>query len=128
MVEPKAIKNRPAKSLAATEDVNSAGGLRPSGRGRFARVTLSISREEEIKILRRIVDITCSDLDLAGILDEVVGIVNEMTKADSIFVYLFDHGKKKFGFKSFQNPPQKSPRQDQFARRGRDHGLGRRAQ
>ena len=43
---------------------------------------------EELKILRRIVDITCSDLDLAGILHEVVLIVNEMTKADSIFVYL----------------------------------------
>ncbi len=55
---------------------------------------LQISRVEELKILRRIVDITCSDLDLTGILHEVVGIVNEMTRADSIFVYLFDRGKK----------------------------------
>ncbi|MCB9771634.1 MAG: GAF domain-containing protein [Candidatus Omnitrophica bacterium] len=55
---------------------------------------LNISREEELKILRRIVDITCSDLGLRGILDEVVGIVNEMTKADSIFIYLFESGKK----------------------------------
>ncbi len=55
---------------------------------------LSISREEELKILRHIVDITCSDLDFHGILQEVVGIVNEMTKSDSIFIYLFDAPKK----------------------------------
>ncbi len=55
---------------------------------------LQISRVEELKILRSIVDITCADLDLNRILHEVVDIVNEMTKADSIFIYLFDHGNK----------------------------------
>lgn len=56
---------------------------------------LQISTQEELKILRKIVDLTSSDLDLTGILKEVVKTVNEMTKADSIFIYLFDESKKK---------------------------------
>lgn len=72
-----------------------------------AKNKLSISREEELKILRRIVDITCSDLDLAGILENVVGIVNEMTKADSIFVYLFDGGKKNLVLMASKTPHKK---------------------
>lgn len=68
---------------------------------------LNISREEELKILRRIVDITCSDLDLRGILDEVVGIVNEMTKADSIFIYLFESGKKNLALMASKTGPKK---------------------
>lgn len=70
-------------------------------------VTLNISSAQELKILRRIVDITCSDLDLAGILHEVVGIVNEMTKADSIFVYLFDRGKKNLVLMASKTPHKK---------------------
>jgi signal transduction protein with GAF and PtsI domain len=54
---------------------------------------LNISRPEEVKILRKIVDITTSDLDLSGVLKEVVKIVTEATKADSVFVYLFDEQK-----------------------------------
>ncbi len=70
-------------------------------------VTLNISSTQELKILRRIVDITCSDLDLAGILHQVVGIVNEMTKADSIFVYLFDRGKKNLVLMASKTPHKK---------------------
>ncbi len=72
-----------------------------------ARKKLTISREEELQILRRIVDITCSDLDLSGILHEIVGIVNEMTKADSIFVYLFDSGKKNLVLMASKTPHKK---------------------
>lgn len=51
---------------------------------------LNISRARELGILRRIVEITNSELDLKWTLDEVIKVINEMTKADSIFIYLFD--------------------------------------
>jgi signal transduction protein with GAF and PtsI domain len=56
---------------------------------------LQISAQEELKILRKIVDLASSDLDLTGVLQEVVKAVNDMTRADSIFIYLFDEAKKK---------------------------------
>lgn len=68
---------------------------------------LNISSDKEIKILRRIVDITCSDLDLSGILNEVVGIVNEMTKADSVFIYLFDDKKRLLVLMASKTPHKK---------------------
>lgn len=55
---------------------------------------LNISSTEELKILRTVVDIASSELDLQLILQEVVKIVTEMTKADSVFVYLFDERKE----------------------------------
>ena len=56
--------------------------------------TLKISQSQEVAILRRIVEITNSELDLHWILNEVVKIVTEMTKADSVFIYLYDEKKK----------------------------------
>ena len=55
---------------------------------------LKVSQSEEIKILRRIVDLSCSDMDLTRNLDEIVEIVNETTGADSVFIYLYDDKKK----------------------------------
>ena len=51
---------------------------------------LNISPAQEILILRKIVEITNSELDLNLVLNEVVNIVTEMTKADSVFIYLYD--------------------------------------
>ena len=53
----------------------------------------NISSNEELKVLRTVVDIASSELDLNLILHEVVKIVTEMTGADSVFVYLFDERK-----------------------------------
>jgi len=53
-----------------------------------------ISSTEELTILRTVVDLASSELDLNLILQEVVRIVTEMTKADSVFVYLFDERKE----------------------------------
>ncbi len=51
---------------------------------------LYIPEAEEVKILRKVVDITSSELDLDLVLKEVVKVVTEMTSADSVFIYLFD--------------------------------------
>ncbi len=56
--------------------------------------TFAITQPHELKILRKIVDITSSDLDVNQTLNEIVKIVNETTGADSVFVYLFDERKK----------------------------------
>ena len=55
---------------------------------------ITLSTDEELRILRSIVDIASSELDLDLILHEVVKTVNEMTEADSVFIYLFDHTKQ----------------------------------
>lgn len=51
---------------------------------------LNISTSQETKILRRIVDLTSSELDLDLILAEIVKIVTEVVSADSVFIYLVD--------------------------------------
>jgi len=51
---------------------------------------LKISQAAEVKILRQIVDLASSDLDLNHVLNEVVKIVNDATRADSVFIYLYD--------------------------------------
>ena len=55
---------------------------------------LVIRQADELKILRNIVDISGSDLDLSGVLNEVVKIVTGATGADSVFIYLFDEKKE----------------------------------
>lgn len=55
---------------------------------------LDVSSAGELKILRTIVDIASSELDLDLILQEVVKIVTKMTQADSVFIYLFDERKE----------------------------------
>ncbi len=55
---------------------------------------LNVSQAQEIAILRNIVDIASSELDLNLTLNLVVKIVTEMTDADSVFIYLFDEKKE----------------------------------
>lgn len=55
---------------------------------------LNVSSAEELKILRTIVDIASSELDLMLTLQLIVKIVTEITAADSVFIYLFDDKKE----------------------------------
>ena len=55
---------------------------------------LNITATEELKILRTIVDIASSEMDLNLTLQLIVKIVTEMTQADSVFIYLFDEKKE----------------------------------
>jgi len=55
---------------------------------------LSVTADQELKILRNVVDIASSELDLNLTLQLIVKIVTEMTDADSVFIYLFDESKK----------------------------------
>lgn len=62
---------------------------------------------QEIKILRSIVDVTSSELDVELVLQEVVGIVTEMTGADSVFIYLFDASKTHLVLMASKTPHKK---------------------
>ncbi len=55
---------------------------------------LNVTGTQELEILRTIVDIASSELDLNLSLQLVVKIVTEMTSADSVFIYLFDDKKE----------------------------------
>lgn len=68
---------------------------------------LHITQSEELKILRQIVDITSSEIDLHWVLNETVKIVTDATKADSVFIYLFDDEKKNLVLMASKIPHQK---------------------
>ncbi|MBL8014376.1 MAG: GAF and ANTAR domain-containing protein [Candidatus Omnitrophica bacterium] len=55
---------------------------------------LKLNQADEIRFLRKIVDITAEDLDLSLILNDVVKIMTEFSSADSVFIYLFDEQKE----------------------------------
>ncbi|MDD3374133.1 MAG: GAF domain-containing protein [Candidatus Omnitrophica bacterium] len=66
-----------------------------------------ITQSQQIEILSKIVDLTSSDLDLSFILGEVVRIINTITRADSVFVYLFDSKKKVLTLLASKTPHKK---------------------
>lgn len=67
----------------------------------------NINRSQELTILRKIVEITNSEPDLSMTLHEVVQVVNDMTKADSVFVYLFDEKKENLVLMASKTPHKK---------------------
>ena len=69
--------------------------------------TLKISHAHELKLLRKIVEITNSEMDLQVVLKEVVDIMTEMTKADSVFIYLFDQSKQNLVLMASKVPHKK---------------------
>ena len=83
-----------ARTLDGTLTMKNRASMTVRKNNNSKNKKLHISTDQEIKILRRIVDITSSQLDLVWILQEVVKIVTEMTNADSVFIYLFDDKKE----------------------------------
>ncbi len=65
---------------------------------------LNINPTEELKILRQLTDLTSSQLDLELILKEVVKVVTENTKADSVFIYLLSENKTRLILMASKTP------------------------
>ncbi len=70
-------------------------------------IKLNIGQTQELKILRKIVEISNSELDLMLILNETVKIVTEMTKSDSVFIYLFDEKTQHLVLMASKTPHKK---------------------
>ena len=68
---------------------------------------LNINPNQEIAVLRKIVEITNSELDLNMVLEEIVSIVTMITNADSVFIYLFDDKKKNLVLLASKTPHKK---------------------
>ncbi len=68
---------------------------------------LNISPPQELEILRKIVEITNSALDLKLTLGEVVSALSDMTSADSIFIYLFDENRTQLTLMASKTPHKK---------------------
>ncbi len=66
-----------------------------------------LSCEDELKALRRVVDITTSELELDGVLHEIVRTVTDISQADSVFIYLFDSDKKHLVLRASKTPHRK---------------------
>lgn len=63
-----------------------------------------LSQAEENKILKKIINITNSELALSFVLQNIVDIVSEISKADSVFIYLFDSKKNALELKASKIP------------------------
>ncbi|MBP9853862.1 MAG: GAF domain-containing protein [Candidatus Omnitrophica bacterium] len=68
---------------------------------------LNVNPSMELEVLRKIVEITNSELDLNLALNEVVKVVNDMTKADSVFIYLFDDQRQHLVLMASKTPHKK---------------------
>ncbi len=68
---------------------------------------LSVSPIQELGILRKIVEITNSELDLRLILDRVIQALNAIARADSIFIYLFDEPREQLVLTASKTPHHK---------------------
>ncbi|MCK5177972.1 MAG: hypothetical protein KAR32_00450, partial [Candidatus Omnitrophica bacterium] len=68
---------------------------------------LNISQSQELNVLRTIVEITNSELDLDVVLKEIVSVMTTATKADSVFIYLFDDKKKRLLLMASKTPHKK---------------------
>jgi len=66
--------------------------------------TVKISQGQEIEILHKIVNLASSDLDLNKTLMEIIKVVNGFTKADSVFVYLYDKHSKELTLMASKTP------------------------
>jgi signal transduction protein with GAF and PtsI domain len=73
----------------------------------MAKTKTGLSPLDELKALRRIVDITTSEIDLDGVLIEVVKVLGEIASPDSIFIYLFDETHKNLVLRASKTPHQK---------------------
>lgn len=60
--------------------------------------------EDELSVLRRIVDITTAEVDLDGVLAEVVRTMTGMVFSDSVFVYLFDDEHRHLVLRASKTP------------------------
>lgn len=72
-----------------------------------ANNTLKISQQQELEVLRKIVELASADLDLTKVLDEIVKIVNGFTKADSVFIYLYDTARSDLILMASKTPHKK---------------------
>jgi signal transduction protein with GAF and PtsI domain len=66
-----------------------------------------LNQAAENRILRRIVDLTSSELGLQPVLDSIVDILVEATAAESVFVYLYDPREKALVLKASKTPHKK---------------------
>ncbi len=64
----------------------------------------ALSRDKEIKILRRIIEILNSGLDLNIIFHNVISMALEYTKADSCFLYILDRKNNELVLMASSNP------------------------
>ncbi len=67
----------------------------------------AVGPTQELKVLRKVVEITNSELDLGIILKEVVDVVNEATHADSVFIYLVDDKRQNLILRASKIPHKK---------------------
>ncbi|MBF0533140.1 MAG: GAF domain-containing protein [Candidatus Omnitrophica bacterium] len=66
-----------------------------------------ISSVQELQVLRRLVELANSELDLQTVLQETVKTVAQITKADSVFIYLFDEQREHLVLLASKTPHKK---------------------
>ncbi len=68
------------------------------------KVKSQLSSKDELIILRKVVDITTSEVDLDGVLSEIIKVALAIAPADSVFVYLFDAEHRNLVLRASKTP------------------------
>lgn len=68
------------------------------------KMTPAFSRDQELDVFRRIVDITTAEVDLDGVLTEVIRTMVDMVRPDSVFIYLFDEAHRHLVLRAAKSP------------------------
>ena len=71
------------------------------------KIKTQLSAEDELKALRRVVDITTSETDIDGVLAEIIKVALDIVPADSVFLYLFDETHKNLVLRASKTPHKK---------------------
>lgn len=73
----------------------------------MAKIKSHLSAEDELKFLRRVVDITTAETELDGVLAEIIRVATDIVPADSVFIYLFDESHRNLVLRASKTPHKK---------------------
>ena len=62
------------------------------------------SKEQELMMLRKVAEYMSSNLELAELLNRIVTMATDVTRADSCFIYLFDKQHNELVLRASSNP------------------------
>jgi signal transduction protein with GAF and PtsI domain len=66
-----------------------------------------LSPEDELEVLRKVMDITTAEVELDGVLSEIIRTMSDMVACDSVMIYLLDDAHRNLVLRASKTPHQK---------------------
>jgi uroporphyrinogen-III synthase len=65
-----------------------------------------LSFEDELEVLRKVMNITTAEVELDGVLSEIVRTMSDMVACDSVMIYLLDDAHRNLVLRASKTPHQ----------------------